>query len=264
MNTQELIQRLLNENKSFFTKNKAFLGDDIPAEKFEIIKKSHQLAESENILWAVDRTLSGKATDSCIITNFGIRFIQTILGQVTVKSILWFDIAEFFYNKKKGFVFISKKGDEIVFDRMDFDVFYKKDSEQIDTIVKVIGKIIEVVSLKPPELPMSENEEKFMDDVKFMFEDDGQIIDAEKRILDNLSNKYGIEKKRAEEIISVAFQSFQLSDMNEYMNEVKTILDKNGQIGEAERRALDFFREKLGISVEKAKKIELLTIKNTN
>lgn len=260
MNTQEYILNLLQEQKSYFTKTSGEVSPEITEKKLKIYRETHKLSESEEILWAIDRTVSGKATDSCIFTNYRIRFSQTILGNETVKNILWSEIKEFFYDKKRAFVFLNKKGEEVVFDRMDFDVYYKRDTEQIDAIVKTIEKIIDFVSLKPAELPMSENEKKFMDDVKFMLEDDGKIIDSEKRILETMRTKYGVEENRAKEIISVAIENFAHSAMNDYMTEVENIIKEHGQIDETHRRALDFFIEKLDISTEKAQEIEQLVI----
>ena len=261
MTIEELLINLLNENKPFFTENKAYVLPDIPADKLKTITKTHKLSKTENILWAVDRTLSGNAKDSTIITNFGIYFCQTTLGQVTEKRILWSEIEQFFYDKKKGFVFLNKKGEEIVFERMDFDVFYKKNTEQIDAIVKVFEKVIDFVKLKPAELPMSENEIKFMDDVKFMLEDDGQIIDTEERILNKMREKYKIEEVRAKEIITKTMKNYASSEEMDYLTEVKNNLNDDGKIGDIERRALDFFRQKLSLSIEKAQKLERLVVK---
>lgn len=261
MTTEQLIFDLLNKNKVFFTENKAYVLPEIPDKKLNAIKKTHQLSETENILWAVDRTLSGNAIDSTIVTNFGIYFKQTTLGQLTEKKILWTEIEQFFYDKKKGFVFLNNKGDEVAFERMDFDVFYKKNTEQIDIIIKVFEEIIGFVKLNSAELPLSEAEKNFIDDVKFMLEDDGQIVDTEQRILNKMREKYKIEEIRANEIIEIAMKSYASSEEMEYLAEVKNSLNNDGKIGKTERRALDFFGKKLGISNEKALKLERLVIK---
>ncbi len=261
MTTQDLIINLLNENKDYFTRNKGYILPEIPEEKLSAIKSTHQLFDTEEIIWAVDRTLSGNATDSTILTNYGISFKQTILGTVTEKKILWTEIEQFYYDKKKGFVFLNNKGDEVKYDRMDFDVFYKKDAEQIDVIVKAFEQIVNFVKLNSAELPLSENEKKFMDDVKFMLEDDGKIVEAEQRILDKMVEKYGLEKTRADEIIAEVTKDYASSEEMEYLDEVKNILKNNGEIGVAERRVLEFFRQKLEISKENAEKLEKMVIK---
>jgi hypothetical protein len=261
MTVEQLLIDLLQENNVFFTENKAYVLPEIPADKLKAIEKTHQLPKSENILWAVDKTLSGNATDSTIVTNFGIYFSQTTLGQVTEKKILWTEIEQFFYNKKKGFVFINNKGAEIIFERMDFDVFYKKNTEQINVIVKVFEQVIDFVRLNSVELPLSEAEKNFMDDVKFMLEDDGQIIDTEQRILENMRVKYKIEEIRANEIIETTMKSYASSEEMDYLTEVKNNLNDDGKIGEIERRALDFFSKKLGLSAEKTAKLERLVVK---
>lgn len=261
MTIKELLVDLLKENKVFFTEHKAYVLPEIPAEKLTAIEKTHQLHETENILWAVDRTMSGNASDSTIVTNFGIYFSQTIIGQVTNKKILWSEIEQFFYDKKKGFVFINNKGEEIVFERMDFDVYYKKSTEKIDVIIKVFEQVIDFVKLNSAELPLSEVEKSFMDDVKFMLEDDGQIVDTEQRILDKMREKYKIKKVRADEIIETTMKNYASSEEMDYLTEVKNNLNDDGKIEEIERRALDFFRQKLGISEEKAMKLEKLVVK---
>ena len=261
MTTEELLIKLLNENKPFFTNHKGYILPDIPEDKLTAIKETHKLPRTENILWAVDKTLSGKATDSVIFTNFGIYYSQTIFGQTTEKKILWSEIEQFYYEKRKDFVFLNKKGEEIVFERMDFDVYSKKDTEQIEAIVKVLNSVIEFVKLKPAELPMSDNEIKFMDDVKFMLEDDGEIIDTEQRILDKMKEKYKIEEARADEIIAKVMKNYATSEEMEYLDELKKNLNDDGKIKENERRALNFYRQKLGISKEKAEKLEKLAVK---
>ena len=136
---------------------------------------------------------------------------------------------------------------------MDFDVFYKKDEEQIGVLVKVIEQIVNFVKLNSKELPLSENEKKFMSDVKFMLDDDGQIVETEKRILDKMFEKYEIEKSRAEEIISEIIKDYASSGEMEYITEVKKSLKNNGEIGESERRALEFFRQKLARKIYRHK-----------
>ncbi len=258
MTMKEFIKKLLEDNKKYFTQHKGYVLPEIPEKKLKTIRKIQDLSDAEEILWAVDTTLGGSAEDNTVWTNFGIAFRQKILGQLTIKKILWAEIEQFYYDKKKGFVFLNKKGEEIIFERMEFDVYYKKDTEQINAISKVIEQIIDFVKFNTNEMPLSDVEKKFMDDVKFMLEDDGQIIETEQRILDKMRQKYGISQQRATEIIQKLLENHASSEEVEYMTEVENILKESGKIGETERRTLEFFREKLGISKEKAAKLETI------
>ncbi len=261
MTITEFIKDLLEKNKEFFTAHKGYLPPEIPEDKFKNITDTHKLVKNEEILWAVDTTLSGNATDSTIMTNFGIYFKEKILGQETEKKILWREIEQFYYDKKKGFVFLNKQGEEVIFDRLYFDVFYKKDIEQIQTIETVISRIIEFVKFNKEELPLTDEEKQFIDDVNFMLQDDGQIIDTEMSILKKLSQKYGINDQRANELIIQCISNYATSDEKEYMQEVQNAA-KDGHINESERRSLNFFRQKLNISKEKAEKLEAIALKN--
>ncbi len=261
MNLSNFIKKLLEENKKYFTQHKAYVLPEIPEEKLKNIIKNHNLSDAEEIFWAVDNTLSGSAVDSTIITNFGIIFRQKILGQVTVKKIFWTEIEQFFYDKKRGFVFINKKGEQVVFERMEFNVYYKKDTEQIDAICKTIEQIVEYAKFNAGELPVTDAEKKFIDDVKFMLDDDATISETEQRILEKIREKYGITEIRANEIIEQIIKKYMDSDEMQYFEEVKNIITNNGEISESDRRALEFLRQKLGIDKLKAKKIELLTKK---
>ncbi len=111
------------------------------------------------------------------------------------------------------------------------------------------------------ELPLTDAEKQFIDDVNFMLQDDGQIIDTEMSILKKLSQKYGINDQRANELINQCISNYATSDEMEYMQEVQNAA-KDGYINESERRSLDFFRQKLNISKEKAEKLKAIALKN--
>ena len=264
MTITEFIKDLIEKNKKFFTAHKGYLPPEISEEMLNNVISTHKVMKNEEILWIVDTTLSGNATDSTILTNFGIYFREKILGQETRKKILWREIEQFYYDKKKGFVFLNKKGEEVVFERLRFDVFSKKDTEQIQTIEEVISQIIEFIkSDKKDEqqLPLSDDEKQFIEDINFMLEDDGEIIDTEMSILKKLSKKYGIDDDRAEELINQTVSNYINQEEKEYIQEVINAA-KDGQISDSERRSLDFFREKLNISKEKAEKLEVIALKN--
>ena len=105
-------------------------------------------------------------------------------------------------------------------------------------------------------LTMTEDEKEYVEEVKACLEADSEISPKERRLLNRLRERLGISEERAAEL-EASLQSIQLTDEEkEYLEEYKVCLEE-GEISSKERRLLDRLRDKLGISEERAKEIEL-------
>ena len=105
---------------------------------------------------------------------------------------------------------------------------------------------------------ISEDEQEYLEEVKMCLEEDNEISSRERRLLDRLRIKLNISEERAKEL-EESLKSPQLTeDEQEYLEEYKLCLEEDGEISSKERRLLDRLRDKLGISVERAKELEMI------
>ena len=107
------------------------------------------------------------------------------------------------------------------------------------------------------DVPTSnKEEEEYLDEVKFMLEDDGIIDDKERSILERFRERKGITRERAIELEKNLLSFGNLSeDEKEYLEEFKEILN-DGEITEKERRILSRKANRLGVSEERASQLE--------
>ncbi len=263
MELSDIILSQLNEHKEAFTEHNSYIYPNIPEQKLNNAFKVHNISQNERIFWLADLTLSGSAKDSTIMTDYGIRTIQTVLGVKSQKHIFWSDIDNFYYDQKRGFVFLRKDGVEVVFERMDFNVFSKRDEAQIAGISEALIAIIEFAKLSPNELPQNEQEENFLKDIEYMFTDDYVIDETEHKVLNKLRDKYGISMERSQELISMIIKRSMNKDEAEYYELIKEILRNKGKIDEKDRRALRYFAERVGLKQEVVIKLEKLAIETS-
>ena len=87
-------------------------------------------------------------------------------------------------------------------------------------------------------------------------EEDGKISSRERRLLNRIREKLGISEERALELESTLVQSQLTEDEQEYLDEYKACIEVDGEITPKARRMLDRFRNRLGISEERALEIE--------
>lgn len=103
----------------------------------------------------------------------------------------------------------------------------------------------------------SDFEQEYLEEVKFMLDDDG-IIDAKERsILERFRIKKGISENKAIELENILTS---IGDLNEnekeYLEEFKELLN-DGEIAEKERRILNRMAGRLGISEDRVKELEM-------
>ncbi len=139
-------------------------------------------------------------------------------------------------------------------DKSSEEFYYARIPEQIEELKQLRkGKSSSSVSSAKSHSEVDDNEQEYLDEVKACLEDDGQITDKERRLLDRLRKSLGISEKRAKELeASVSSLS---DDEKEYLEELRACM-QDGNISDRERRLLDRLRKSLGISESRAKELE--------
>ena len=143
-----------------------------------------------------------------------------------------------------------------------FDLYLENPSNFTSTYesfenVKIYFKEDDNCFFKGKQIQPYLNEEKeYLEEVKICLEEDNEISPRERRLLDRLRYKLNIPEERAKEL-EESLKAPQLTeDEQEYLEEYKLCLEEDGEISSKERRLLDRLRDKLGISVERAKELE--------
>lgn len=111
-----------------------------------------------------------------------------------------------------------------------------------------------------PSTPsLDENaEQEYLDEVRACLEDDGEISDRERRLLNKLAQSLGISEERAAQLEAQAQMPITplIPPEQEYADEIRACLADDGEITERERRLLNKIRTSLGITEERAAEIE--------
>jgi hypothetical protein len=108
----------------------------------------------------------------------------------------------------------------------------------------------------------NEYEKEYIEEIKFMLEDDGIIDQKERSILERFREKKGISNDRAAELenILTSISNFTENE-KEYLEEYEEML-KDGEIAEKERKILNRFANRLGLLEERVSELEQIYIKN--
>lgn len=101
---------------------------------------------------------------------------------------------------------------------------------------------------------LSDEEEKYKEEILFCLEEDGKISDDDRRYLERKRVKFGISVERASEIEQELLPSYTEEEL-EYIETYKEIVG-NGEVTPRQRRMLDRERDSLGISVERCVELE--------
>ena len=123
-----------------------------------------------------------------------------------------------------------------------------KNVEELKSQISKSGEILKAC--------LSEDEQEYLEEVKMCLEEDNEISPKERRLLDRLRIKLNISEERAKELEESLKSSQLTEDEQEYLEEYKLCFEEDGEISSKERRLLDRLRDKLGISVERAKELE--------
>jgi len=123
------------------------------------------------------------------------------------------------------------------------------------------GTQVSATQVQSPSIGINDNEQKYIDELKFMLEDDSNIDEDERRMLDRKRQKYGISEERALELEKTLMPKNELtSEEQEYINEVKDCA-VDGNISEGDKRILQRLAAKLGISEQRAIELENIALK---
>ncbi|PIE51052.1 MAG: hypothetical protein CSA38_00125 [Flavobacteriales bacterium] len=119
---------------------------------------------------------------------------------------------------------------------------------------------IEVAEVVEEQSDISENEEKYIEEIIFMLEDDGLIDEGERKGLEMFRKEYGISEKRAEELEQKTKEKNSLLGLTEddikYLDKVKEFITNDNRIDERERRILNRFAQSFGVSEKRAIELE--------
>ena len=132
-----------------------------------------------------------------------------------------------------------------------------KPMEDFPEEVAVIDITPEIVVENVSKLSLTTDDEaRYLEEVRFMLEDDGQIDERERTILERFRTRYNITPERAKELEAQAIASAQLTPTEqEYLEEYKNSL-QNGAISERERRLLSRLATALGIDEARVAELE--------
>ena len=162
-----------------------------------------------------------------------------------------FDIKTIADNKR----FLEEKGDTFVLKKEFYENTYKHFDLYLENPINFLSLINNVQGITDTTILTSE-EQEYLEEVKMCLEEDNEISPRERRLLDRLRTKLNISEERAKEL-EESLKAPQLTeDEQEYLEEYKLCLEEDGEISSKERRLLDRLRDKLGISVERAKELE--------
>ena len=106
----------------------------------------------------------------------------------------------------------------------------------------------------PQTEALTQEEEKYKEELLFCLEDGGTITEEDRRYLERKRNKFGISKERAMEIEKQLTPSLS-EEEKEYLETFKE-LTTSGGLTDRTRRLLERERESLNISLERASEIE--------
>lgn len=103
---------------------------------------------------------------------------------------------------------------------------------------------------------------QYMDEVKFMLEDDAAIDDQERRMLNEMQKTLGIPAEHAQKLEEEAINAVFSFSPNEqkYIEEIKFMLEDDGVIDDKERRILNNMLDVLNISHERARQLEVIVL----
>ena len=142
----------------------------------------------------------------------------------------------------------------------EWEIFVEfKPIEEFDASVD-FSDIAETVQIEEvegsPDSIFTEEEKQYMDEVRYMLEDDGKIDEKENRILERFRQKFNLSEDRANELKNILLSAVDLNSQElEYLKEYETFI-QDGEIKERERRLLNRVANLLGISEDRALEIE--------
>lgn len=107
-----------------------------------------------------------------------------------------------------------------------------------------------------PDSIFTEEEKQYMDEVRYMLEDDDEIDEKESHLLERFRQKFNLSEDRANELKNILLSAVDLNSQElEYLKEYETFI-QDGEIKERERQLLNRVANLLGISEYRTLEIE--------
>ncbi|MBR6068539.1 MAG: SEL1-like repeat protein [Bacteroidales bacterium] len=131
------------------------------------------------------------------------------------------------------------------------DKGYEEAQKDIDRVTAILNNGGNTTS----SATNSGNEQEYIDTLKEIIAEDGEITDRERRLLEKLRTKLGISESRAKELEDALANPSLTAEEQEYLDEYKSIA-ADGEITDKERKLLNKIRKMSGISEERAIEIE--------
>lgn len=104
---------------------------------------------------------------------------------------------------------------------------------------------------------LTEEEVEYLNELKACLEEDGEISSKERRLLNRLRERLGINEERAEELEASLLEPELTEEEKEYLDEYKACIEE-GVLSSKEIRLLNRLRMSLGITENRAKELETL------
>ncbi len=102
----------------------------------------------------------------------------------------------------------------------------------------------------------NDKEQQYMEEIRFMLDDNGMIDQQERMMLDSIANTLEIPSERAQQLEMLVLSENELTkEEKEYLEKYKVFIE-NGEVSERERQMLIRFANLLGISEERALELE--------
>ena len=120
---------------------------------------------------------------------------------------------------------------------------------------------INIAPIQPaiPIAELTDEEQKYIEKVKFCFEDDGQIDLKERRMLDRFRLRFGISGERATELEKMVMGNVEdgLSAEEQEYCDVVSDYASDGELSESDLRLLARLASSLGITPEREKELQI-------
>lgn len=123
--------------------------------------------------------------------------------------------------------------------------------EDIDDLQQIVSNE-NTLGIEDKTTPL-QSHAQYAEEIRFMLEDDGEIDEKERRVLERLRKNLGLSNEEAKQIEEQFMQLGQ--NEKEYLEEYQAII-ADGEITEKERRLLNRLSSSLGISEERIKELE--------
>ncbi len=106
------------------------------------------------------------------------------------------------------------------------------------------------------QVEFSANEMEYIQEFKSCLDEDNEITESERKLLNRIRSKANITEQRAKELEEYAMGKSLSDEEREYYDEVKACYDDDGEITDNTRRLLNKFKGKLNVSESRAAEIE--------